>query len=158
MAIREAGGAALRRVEAAAPPSIASRLSAFRDRIRHRRTLNTAWRVGVAALGFTLLAAGAIMFVIPGPGFATIILALVILGSEFAWATRLLDPVKAAAQRAADAALDPKRRRRNLILAGVAGVAAGIAAAWYFVTYGMTMQPLLDLSGSILDWVKGLFD
>lgn len=156
--LREASGAAFRKVEEAAPPSIATRIRAFRERIRHRRTLDTAWRVTVFALGATLLVLGLIMFVVPGPGFATIILALVILGSEFAWATRVLDPVKSAAQRAARAATDPRRRRRNLTLAALLGVIAGIAVGWYLLEYGLTLGPLWALVGDVRDWLLGLFD
>jgi uncharacterized protein (TIGR02611 family) len=157
-AFREASGAAFRRVEEKAPPSVASRIRAFRERIRHRRALDTAWRVGVSALGVTLLILGLIMFVMPGPGFATIILGLVVLGSEFAWATRVLDPVKGAARRAAQAAADPRRRRRNLILAALLGVIAGIALGWYLLEFGLTLDPVWQLLTDIKAWVLGLFD
>ena len=157
-AIRGASGAALRKVEDAAPPSIATRIRAFRERIRHRRALDTVWRVSVFALGVTLLVLGMIMFLVPGPGFATIILGLVILGSEFAWATRVLDPVKAAAHRAAQAATDPRRRRRNLTLAALFGVAAGIFLGWYFVRYGLTLDPVWAVVDEVRAWVAGLFD
>lgn len=99
----------------------------------------------VFALGVTLLVAGAIMFVIPGPGFATIILALVILGSEFTWATRALHPVKEAASKAADAALDPKRRKRNIIIGAIVGILIGAVVCWYLLTYGFTLAPIMDL-------------
>jgi len=48
----------------------------------------------VLVLGLTLLAAGAVMLVLPGPGWAAIILGLVVLASEYVWAERLLDPLK----------------------------------------------------------------
>lgn len=156
--LRDVPGAAFRKVEASAPPSVATRIRAFRERIRHRRTLDTVWRMSVFALGVTLLCAGLIMFVVPGPGFATIILGLVILGSEFAWATRVLDPVKSAAQRAAQAAMDPQRRKRNLVLAAIAGVLAGLTLWWYLASYGLTLHPIMDLLSDIAAWVRGLFE
>lgn len=147
---------AFRRVEATAPPGISSRLRRLRERARKRRSLDTAWRVMVLALGVTLVLAGLIMFVIPGPGFATVILGLVVLGSEFTWATRVLDPVKEAARRASEAALDPRRRRRNLTLGAVAGVLAGLAAWWYLARYGVTIDPILnaieDFWAEVLSW------
>ena len=155
--LRESSGSAFRKVEAEAPPSVAQRLRAVRERIRRRRSLDTAWRMLVFTLGMTLLVAGLIMFVIPGPGWATIILALVVLGSEFTWATRVLDPVKEAARRASEAALDPARRRRNLAIGAIAGILLGVFAWWYLTTYGMTLQPILAVVDAGLAWLRGLF-
>ena len=110
------------------------------------------------ALGVTLVVAGVIMFVIPGPGWATVILGLVVLASEFGWANRALTPVKDVARRASEAALDPRRRRRNLTLAAIGGVLLGIALVWYLVRYGLTLGPILALVDSIVAWFTGLFD
>lgn len=155
--LREASGAAFRRVEATAPPGVQVRMRALRERIRSRRSLDTAWRMMVLALGLTLVGAGLIMFVLPGPGFGATILGLVILASEFTWATRVLDPVKEAARRASEAALDPRRRRRNLTIGALAGVIAAVALIWYLDRFGLTLDPLLELVGAIRDWVVGLF-
>ena len=46
------------------------------------------------ALGFTLLAIGAPMLVLPGPGWLTIGFGLVILAGESIWARRLLNRLK----------------------------------------------------------------
>jgi uncharacterized protein (TIGR02611 family) len=134
------------------------RMRLLRERARARRSLDTAWRMMVLALGLTLLGAGALMFVLPGPGFATVILGLVVLGSEFTWATRVLDPVREAARRASQAALDPRKRRRNLILGAVAGVLVGIAAWWYLARYGLTVGPILTWFEDLSEWFLGLFD
>ena len=45
-------------------------------------------------LGFTLLAIGAAMLVLPGPGWMTIGLGLVVLATEFIWARHLLNRLK----------------------------------------------------------------
>jgi hypothetical protein len=66
--IKEASTAAFHKIEASAPPSVAVRLRRFREALRRNRGLDTAWRVMVFALGVTLMVAGVIMFVIPGPG------------------------------------------------------------------------------------------
>ena len=47
-------------------------------------------RGGVFLVGMTLLAAGAAMLVLPGPGIAVILLGLVVLSAEFQWAQRVL--------------------------------------------------------------------
>lgn len=156
--IKEASTAAFHRIESSAPPSVAARLRAFREALRRNRGLDTAWRVMVFALGVTLMVAGAIMFVIPGPGWATLILGLVVLASEFSWANRALTPVKDAARRASDAAMDPRKRRRNLTLAAIAGVLVGVVLVWYLVTFGLTLGPIMDGIRSVLDWLKSLFN
>jgi uncharacterized protein (TIGR02611 family) len=156
--IMEASTAAFHKIEASAPPSVATRLRAFREMLRRNRGLDTAWRVMVFALGVTLVVAGIVMFVIPGPGWATVILGLVVLASEFSWANRALTPVKDAAKRASDAAMDPRKRRRNLTLAAIAGVVIGIALVWYLESYGLTLGPILAIMDTILDWFMGLFD
>ena len=155
--IKEASTAAFHKIEASTPPSVAVRLRRFREALRRNRGLDTAWRVAVFALGVTLMVAGVIMFVIPGPGWATLILGLVVLASEFRWANRALTPVKDAAKRASDAAMDPRKRRRNLTLAAIAGVLMGVVLVWYLLTYGLTLGPIMDLAQGLLDWFKGLF-
>ncbi|MCU0263937.1 MAG: PGPGW domain-containing protein [Candidatus Nanopelagicales bacterium] len=155
--LRERSTAALRRVEQKAPPSVATRLQAVRERIRKRRTLDTAWRVMVLTLGLTLVTAGLMMFVLPGPGFGALILGLVVLASEFTWATRVLDPVKDAARKAQAAATDPRRRKRNLILGGIAGVIVAVVLIVYLGRYGLTIAPLVGLLDAFLDWFRGLF-
>ena len=64
--------------------------------------LQQARRLIKIVVGFTLLAIGVAMLVLPGPGIVTIMLALAILGAEFVWARRLLDRMKAAARDAVD--------------------------------------------------------
>lgn len=155
--LREASTAAYRKVEASAPPPVASGMRAFRERIRARRSLDTAWRMMVFTLGVTLAVLGVLMMVLPGPGWGALILGLVVLASEFTWATRVLDPVKEAAHRAKEAALDPRRRTRNLILGGIAGVLAAVVVIWYLSEYGLTLEPILALFQSLKEWLTGLF-
>lgn len=155
--IKEASTAAFHKIESSTPPSVAARLRSFRESLRRNRALDTTWRVMVFALGVTLLVAGALMWVLPGPGWATVILGLVVLASEFSWANRALTPVKDAAKRASAAAMDPRKRRRNLTLAAIAGVLVGIALVWYLANYGLTLGPILALTDSLLDWFTGLF-
>jgi uncharacterized protein (TIGR02611 family) len=49
--------------------------------------------------GFALLAAGVVMLALPGPGWLTIAAGLAMLATEFEWARRLLDRLKATATR-----------------------------------------------------------
>jgi len=60
-------------------------------------TLRQAKRIIKIVLGFTLLAIGVALLVLPGPGWVTIFFALALLAAEFTWARRLLDRLKSTA-------------------------------------------------------------
>jgi tellurite resistance protein TerC len=51
-------------------------------------------RIAVTIVGFTVLAAGVAMIVLPGPAILVIPVGLGILGLEFAWARRWLRKTK----------------------------------------------------------------
>ncbi len=105
------------------------------------------WRTTVLIVGGTLLVLGLVMLVFPGPGWAAIILGLVVLASEFAWFNRVLHPVRRVASQAAAAATDPRRRTLNLVIGSVVIVAMAAVAWWYYVTYGLTLDGLRWLPG-----------
>jgi uncharacterized protein (TIGR02611 family) len=54
------------------------------------RSMQKTKRLFKIVLGFTLLVIGAAMLVLPGPGWLTIGLGLLVLAAEFIWARRLL--------------------------------------------------------------------
>ena len=124
-----------------------SRVERARDWSHGSRTRRALWHTGIVTVGGGLVLAGLLMLVLPGPGWAAIILGLVVLASEYAWAHRVLQPVRRVADRAAQAALDPARRRRNLVLAGFAALIAAAAVGWYFSVYGVTFDGLRWLPG-----------
>ena len=53
-------------------------------------------------VGFTLLVLGVLMLVLPGPGWVVIAMGLAVLAGEYVWARRMLDRVKAGAQKVHD--------------------------------------------------------
>jgi uncharacterized protein (TIGR02611 family) len=53
-----------------------------------------ARRIAITVVGFTVLAVGIAMMVLPGPAFIVIPIGLGILGLEFAWARRWLKTIK----------------------------------------------------------------
>jgi uncharacterized protein (TIGR02611 family) len=63
------------------------------------RSIQQAKRVFRIVFGFTLLAAGIVMIVTPGPGWLVILGALGVLAAEFVWARRLLTHLKEQGQR-----------------------------------------------------------
>ena len=58
------------------------------------RTLAQAKRLIVIVIGFTILATGIAMIVLPGPAVVVIPVGLAILATEFIWARKLLVAVK----------------------------------------------------------------
>ena len=58
-------------------------------------------RVAVTVLGFSLIAAGLVMLVVPGPGLLAIAAGLAVLATEYAWARRALDETRRRTGRAA---------------------------------------------------------
>lgn len=113
------------------------RLSSVRERAHSRLVTRVAYRVIVLFIGLALLAAGVGMLVLPGPGWAAIVLGLVVLASEFSWARRALVPIRTMAHRAAARAMDPAHRRRNIAIGLVAGLLTLAGAFIYISAYGI---------------------
>jgi Putative transmembrane protein (PGPGW) len=84
-------------------------------------TVEQVRRVFRIVAGFTLLAAGAVMLVTPGPGWLVIFLGLGLLAAEFVWAKRLMDRMKREGGRIKDSVLGnaegEKRREPDPVVA-----------------------------------------
>lgn len=65
-------------------------------------TVEQVRRVFRIVAGFTLLLAGVVMLVTPGPGWVVILLGLGLLAAEFVWARRLMDRIKREGGRIKD--------------------------------------------------------
>ncbi len=102
--------------EAAPAQALGSRAPEF---IKARRALHLSWQVGVFIVGLAVVAAGAAMLVLPGPGWVVIFGGMAIWATEFVWAQLVLRWTKRKVTEAAQRALDPKVRRRNIILTSV---------------------------------------
>lgn len=63
------------------------------------KTLVQAKRLVIIVIGFTILAAGIAMIVLPGPAIIVIPVGLAILATEFIWARKLLLTVKERIER-----------------------------------------------------------
>jgi uncharacterized protein (TIGR02611 family) len=66
------------------------------------RTVEQARRAFRIVAGFTLLLAGVVMIITPGPGWVVIFLGLSLLAAEFIWARRLMDRMKREGERVRD--------------------------------------------------------
>ena len=69
------------------------------------RTVGQVRRVFLMIAGFTLLLAGVVMLVTPGPGVLVVLLGLGLLAAEFVWAQRLMERIKHEGRRLKDAVL-----------------------------------------------------
>ena len=72
-------------------------------------TVEQVRRVFLVIAGFTLLLAGVVMLVTPGPGIAAILLGLGLLAAEFVWARRLMDRIKREGGKWKDAVMGPPK-------------------------------------------------
>jgi uncharacterized protein (TIGR02611 family) len=108
-------------------PTLVERLRA--QRARHLRRSRVV-RVLVVIAGFTVLLAGVLMLVLPGPAFAVIPIGLALLSLEFAWAGRLLEKALVQAEKARESARRTSRAERVAVgLAAVLAIAAAVVAS-----------------------------
>jgi len=107
--------------------------------IKTRRMLHLSWQVGVFVVGLAVVAAGVIMLPLPGPGWLVIFGGMAIWATEFVWAQLVLRWTKRKVTAAAQRALDPKVRRRNIILTTVGLVIIGALLAVYVNRFGFAM-------------------
>jgi len=73
------------------------------------RTVEQVGRIFRIVAGFTLLLAGVVMLVTPGPGWLVIFFGLGLLAAEFVWARRLMDRIKREGGRVKDAVWSPSK-------------------------------------------------
>jgi uncharacterized protein (TIGR02611 family) len=71
------------------------RAGAWRERIRQRPATRLVWKILTGLVGTAVLVTGLVLVPFPGPGWFVVIVGLIILASEFAWAHRLLLVVQA---------------------------------------------------------------
>ncbi|KPI28056.1 Conserved hypothetical protein CHP02611 [Actinobacteria bacterium OK074] len=107
--------------------------------IRARRVLHLSWQVGVFILGLAVVGAGVIMLPLPGPGWLVIFAGMAIWATEFVWAQLVLRWTKRKVTEATQRALDPKVRRRNIILTTLGVTIIAVLVAVYLAKYGLQM-------------------
>ena len=117
-------------VDEPSKPSLVQRLERQRERHRQRPFVV---RMLYIVVGFTLLAAGVAMLVLPGPAFVVIPIGLALLSLEFAWAENLLERALEKAEGAKRTAAQTTRTQR--ILSAIAFV-LGAAAVVVWAVFG----------------------
>ncbi|MFJ9817111.1 TIGR02611 family protein [Streptomyces sp. NPDC101151] len=117
-------------------PGLGSRAPEF---IKARRALHVSWQVGVFVVGLAVVVAGIIMLPLPGPGWVVIFGGMAIWATEFVWAQLVLRWTKRKVTEAAQKALDPRVRRRNITLTVIGLVIVGALAGIYLWKFGVVM-------------------
>jgi len=77
------------------------------------KTLQQAKRLVKIVVGFTVLLAGIVMLVTPGPGLVTIAGGLAILAAEFAWARWMLNKLKERGVQLRDAVFPNSKPKQD---------------------------------------------
>ncbi|MFE1956504.1 TIGR02611 family protein [Streptomyces sp. NPDC059479] len=127
--------------KAAPERELGSRAPGF---IRASRALHLSWQVGVFLVGLAVVGAGAAMLVLPGPGWLVIFGGMAIWATEFVWAQLVLRWTRRKVTEAAQKALDPKVRRRNMILTTIGLVIVVALLAVYVWKFGIVMPWKID--------------
>ncbi|NGN65776.1 TIGR02611 family protein [Streptomyces sp. A7024] len=107
--------------------------------VQARRALHLSWQVGVFVVGLAVVVAGIIMLPLPGPGWVVIFGGMAIWATEFVWARLVLRWTKLKVTEAAQKALDPAVRRRNIILTSVGVTICAVLLLAYLSKYGFEM-------------------
>ncbi|MFF1867888.1 TIGR02611 family protein [Streptomyces sp. CB03911] len=107
--------------------------------IRRSRPLHLSWQVVIFLAGLAVVVLGVVMLPLPGPGWVVIFLGMGIWATEFVWAQLALRWTRRKVAEAAQKAMDPRVRRRNLTLTAVGLVVIAGLGGWYLWKYGLTM-------------------
>ncbi|MDT9686459.1 TIGR02611 family protein [Streptomyces sp. TRM76323] len=134
-----ATGDATRQTEEERP--LGSRAPAF---VQARRPLHLSWQVGVFLIGLAVVVVGVIMLPLPGPGWFVIFAGMAIWATEFVWAQLVLRWTKRKVTEAAQRALDPRVRRRNMTLTAIGLIVAGALIGVYVWKFGLVMPWKID--------------
>ncbi|BFV55794.1 TIGR02611 family protein [Kitasatospora sp. CMC57] len=118
------------------PAALGSKAPQF---IRRSRPLHLSWQVAIFLIGLAVVGLGVVMLPLPGPGWVVIFLGMGIWATEFVWAQLVLRWTRRKVTEAAQRALDPKVRRRNIIITAVGVVIIAGLGGWYLWRYGLTM-------------------
>ena len=107
--------------------------------VKSRRLLHLSWQVLIFVIGLAVVVAGIIMLPLPGPGWVVIFGGMAIWATEFVWAQLVLRWTKRKVTEAAQRALDPRVRRRNIILTSIGLVLIAAILGVYLWKFGFEM-------------------
>jgi uncharacterized protein (TIGR02611 family) len=122
-----------------------------RNSARTNRALDATWKLIVLVVGLSILGLGIFFLLFPGPGWATILLGLVVLASEYTWAKRLLNPVKRFTSALALRLMSDAYKQRRMHIALASTFIFIILLYAYWTKWDLTMDGLRLVSNALLD-------
>ena len=117
-----------------------------RNSVRSNRALDATWRGIILIFGLTVVGLGIFFLLFPGPGWAVIFFGLIILATEYAWAQRMLNPVRQFSSQVARLLVSNEFRAKRSKVILVVTMSLIFVAYAYWAKWGATMQgfePLL---------------
>ena len=115
------------------PSKIRELFEKLEDRRESYQERGLLYRVAFTTAGFTVLAGGLAMLVLPGPALAVIPIGLAMLALQFAWAERLLEVAVDRAEAAGRTVTETSRKQKvvgGIAIALVAASAVAAALVW----------------------------
>lgn len=121
----------------------------------------SARKVVILIVGVTVVLAGVALLALPGPGMVVIIVGLVILATEFAWAQRWLDYAVEKAAGATTKVQESRSGRLMLALSGLTLMTVGVLIIVFFsqwIVVGVSLVVagvigLCTLIPKVQDWI-----
>lgn len=115
-----------------------------------------AWvkRRAAEVAGTLLLILGVLALFLPGPGLLTIVAGLALLSTSFAWAERLMHPIKSRAFHLATEGVQTKKRIFFSIMGGLSMIAVGIV--WGLDFPAPSWWPIAESWWLVGGWATGI--
>jgi len=127
-----------------APASVGDRMyrryMQRRNSIRSNRALDATWRGVILIFGLTIVALGVFFLLFPGPGWAVIFFGLFVLATEYAWAQRMLNPVRQFSSQIARLIVSQEFRAKRSKVILIATFVIVATAYAYWAKWGATME------------------
>lgn len=111
-----------------------------RNSVRSNRALDATWRGIILIFGLTVVGLGIFFLLFPGPGWAVIFFGLIVLATEYAWAQRMLNPVRQFSSQIARLLVSQEFRANRSKVILVVTFSMVVIAYAYWARWGATMQ------------------
>lgn len=135
-------------------PSVKTQVRSYyrnrRNAARTNRALDATWKLIVLVIGLTLIGLGLFFLLFPGPGWATLILGLIVLASEYTWANKLLNPVRSFTSALALKIMSDEYKQRRMHFGLGVSFALVVVAYAYWNEWGLTLDGLRELIQALL--------
>ena len=125
----------------------------YRDRraaAKTNRAIDATWKLIVLVVGLTLLGLGLFFLLFPGPGWAILILGLIVLASEYSWANRLLHPVRKFTSGLATRLLSDEYKQRRMHIGLATSFLIVVVLYAYWTEWGLTLDGIRQLGNWFL--------